>query len=206
MNLYSKVKSFVGNDICEIFGDTGSGKTTFSLELMKSAVESGKKVFMVDTERNLKDDLEKDYVYLPSFELIYDFVRSKLPNVDVLILDSIGVPALGQYASLDMRQRGDCLLKCQEIFYRLKKWAYKNNSICMITNQPVSEFGKEKGTILYPWGDKAIFFVKEVWKSNTLSNSPDKTICSIESFRSRKMGRGRRMFKLTITDSGVVVE
>lgn len=46
------IYGYEGNDVPEIFGDTGTGKTAFVKKVAHDAVEAGKKVFFLDTERN----------------------------------------------------------------------------------------------------------------------------------------------------------
>ena len=50
---FDLVKNIVGCDVLEIFGDTGSGKSKFVHALALEALNSGKKVFFLDTEKNL---------------------------------------------------------------------------------------------------------------------------------------------------------
>ena len=207
MNLYELIVADVGNDILEVFGGSGSGKTTFALEVIRTARELGKKVFYIDTERNIKEPLPpEEYAYISSFNDLHRFALQSLPKADLIILDSIGVTALGEYASLDMKQRGEALMRVQSIFYKLKQWTQRNNALAIVLNQPVSDFNKGEGVILGPFGDKGIYYCKEVWKSIMVGSTPEKTVCMIESFRSRLNGRGKRLFKLDISGQGVKIE
>ena len=84
-----------------------------------------------------------------------------------------------------MKQKGDTLLKLIAVFGSLKEWAYKNNGIVLVTNQPESEFNKAPGHILRPFGDKSQFAAKEIWETIKESSNPKLTRISIKAFRSR---------------------
>jgi RecA/RadA recombinase len=203
------IDSYVGNDVLEIFGDTGSGKTAFVKQVASEAAKAGKKVFYLDTERNLtKKDIELlkkcKYQYTPVIEEI-DRIVQKLPEADVVILDSVGFPVLTTFARMNTKQKGDALLKLIAIFGSLKEWAYHNNGVVLVTNQPESEFGKDKGTVLNPFGDKSQFAAKEIWKVIKNDSKPGLTSSSIQAFRSRSVGRGTPIAQMKITNVGVEV-
>ena len=207
--LLDLLQQYVGDDVMQVFGDTGTGKSKFALEVAREAIAAGKKVYYLDTERNLTtEDIDSlkgcEYKYTPVLDEI-DKIVQKLPAVDVVILDSIGFPVLTSYARLSMKQKGDALLKLIAIFGDLKIWAYRNNGVAVVTNQPESEFGKEKGHIFRPFGDKSQFACKEIWKTEFEHRSPTETKVSIKSFRSRSMGQRSKIASLKITDAGVEV-
>ena len=207
--LLDLLQQYVGDDVMQVFGDTGTGKSKFALEVAREAIAAGKKVYYLDTERNLTtEDIASlkgcDYKYTPVLDEI-DKIVQKLPAVDVVILDSIGFPVLTSYARLSMKQKGDALLKLIAIFGDLKIWAYRNNGVAVVTNQPESEFNKEKGHIFRPFGDKSQFACKEIWKTEFEHRSPTETKVSIKSFRSRSMGQRTKITSLKITDAGVDV-
>ena len=207
--LLDLLQQYVGDDVMQVFGDTGTCKSKFALEVAREAIAAGKKVYYLDTERNLTtEDIDSlngcEYKYTPVLDEI-DKIVQKLPVVDVVILDSIGFPVLTSYARLSMKQKGDALLKLIAIFGDLKIWAYRNNGVAVVTNQPESEFGKEKGHIFRPFGDKSQFACKEIWKTEFEHRSPTETRVSIKSFRSRSMGQRSKIASLKITDAGVEV-
>lgn len=207
--LLDLLQQYVGDDVMQVFGDTGTGKSKFALEVAREAIAAGKKVYYLDTERNLTtEDIASlqgcDYKYTPVLDEI-DKIVQNLPAVDVVILDSIGFPVLTSYARLSMKQKGDALLKLIAIFGDLKIWAYRNNGVAVVTNQPESEFGKDKGHIFRPFGDKSQFACKEIWKTEFEHRSPNETRVSIKSFRSRSMGQRTKIASLKITDAGVEV-
>lgn len=208
-SLLDMIHGYVGNDVLEAFGDTGSGKSKFALTIAMDAIKAGKKVYYLDTERNLTEaDIASlkgcEYKYTPVIEEIDKLVQ-KLPAVDVVIIDSIGFPVLTSYARLSMKQKGDALLKLIAIFGDLKKWAYLNNGIAIVTNQPESEFNKEPGHVLRPFGDKSQFAAKEIWKTEITSRNEKETNVIIKSFRSRSVGHGAKIACMKITGSGVEV-
>lgn len=206
-SLLDMINGYVGNDVLEVFGDTGSGKSKFALTVARHAIAEGKRVYYLDTERNLTDaDIKSlkgcEYKYTPVIEEIDKLVQ-KLPQVDVVIVDSIGFPVLTSYARLSVKQKGDALLKLIAIFGDLKKWAYLNNGIAIVTNQPESEFNKEPGHVLRPFGDKSQFAAKEIWKTEITSRNERETNVIIKSFRSRSVGHGAKIASMKITCAGV---
>jgi len=207
--LLDMIYDYVGNDVLEVFGDTGSGKTAFVKRVAYEAAAAGKKVFYLDTERNLTkadiDLLKKcTYQYTPVIGEI-DRVIQNLPAGDVVILDSVGFPVLTTFARMNMKQKGDALLKMIAIFGSLKEWAYKNNGIVLVTNQPESEFNKEPNHVLRPFGDKSQFAAKEIWETLKAESKPGLTTSAIKAFRSRSVGRGTHIAAMKITNSGVEV-
>ena len=201
----------VGDDVIEIFGDTGTGKSKVCMQLARMYIEQGKKVFYLDTERNLspRDQVKMNgviYKYSPVLNEIDNIVQH-LPDVDVVIIDSIGFPVLTKYARLQLNEKGNALLQLIAIVGTLKEWAYNNHGLVIFTNQPESEFAKEKGHILRPFGDKTQFAAKEIWKI-TLSDA-NKTSAGTKptliSFRSRMYPYKKVMAKVLIDNTGVTI-
>ena len=207
--LLSLIHEYVEDDILEIFGDTGSGKSGFARAVALEAIASGKKVYYLDTERNLtKADIAAmkgcQYKYTPELEEIKILVK-KLPETDVVILDSVGFPILTAFADMTVKERGDALLAMISIFGALKKWAHRNKGFVVVTNQPESEFNKEKGHILRPFGDKSQFAAKEIWKTEIVDRKPAYTNIRISAFRSRSVGHRTKIAEMKITSNGVEV-
>jgi adenosyl cobinamide kinase/adenosyl cobinamide phosphate guanylyltransferase len=208
--LLDLIHQYTGNDVLEIFGDTGSGKSKFAMTVAREAIASGKKVFYLDTERNLTEADVKDlkgceYKYTPIIEEI-DKIVQNLPKVDVVVIDSIGFPVLTTFARMSVKQKGDALLKLIAIFGDLKSWAYRNNGIVVVTNQPESEFNKDKDHILRPFGDKSQFAAKEIWKTDIVDRKPAYTNIRISAFRSRSVGHRTKIADMKITGNGVEVQ
>ena len=215
-----------GPDIIQLFGETGGGKTVFCTNVADSAINEGKDVLFIDTEKNLGDN-EKldgaDYIYIPDFEDIYAYIGRKeqmlsdnpfgenttgsntLPSgYDVIILDSLGLPALMQYNEYSIVDDADQFQVFQMIQFisgQLKIYAQKNDSLIMVTNQPKSELSDSSGPV--PFGDKSQFAFKELWKAVKKSSSEIQTTCVLEAHRSRQAGNGKDLFQLEIDDSGV---
>lgn len=207
MSLYEKLKEIAGNDVVEIFGPSGSGKTSFCLALAVDAVKSGKSVYFVDAERNVSSVPEGiKYVYDPTLDGILNYVRYA-PRADLLILDSLGFPVVAKYAEASMNERGSMLLKSVTITSYLKIWTWRNNSLAVVTNQPVSSFGKDvPEEELKPFGDKSIYGFKSIWRTYLVKASEEETVCEIRVWRDRKFGRGKKLFNVTISDRGINVE
>lgn len=207
--LLDLIFDYVGYDVLEVFGDTGSGKTAFVKRVAYEAANAGKKVFYLDTERNLtKNDIDLlkkcKYQYTPVIGEI-DRVIQNLPAGDLVILDSVGFPVLTTFARMSMKQKGDAFLLLIAIFGSLKEWAYKNNGVVLVTNQPESEFNKGPNHVLRPFGDKSQFAAKEIWETVKQDSKPGLTSSTIKAFRSRSVGRGTHIASMKITNDGVEV-
>jgi len=209
--LYEKLVKIVGHDVLQLFGDTGTGKTMFCLELMRETVKAGKKVVFIDSERNLNfDEVEKPenlvYYYSPELKDIIN-TCANLPKADLYILDSMGFPVVTQFAMASMKEKGDMLLKCVTLTHYLKVATWKHKALAVVTNQPVSPFGK---TIpedqLPPFGDKSQFGYKEIWRTTMERTNENETTCSIKAWRSRKFGRGKILFLMKISSKGVEIK
>jgi len=213
ISLFDKVKSLVGPDTLEVFGPSGSGKTTFALEVARSALEAGKKVVYIDTERNIREDHPvfkyKDsfiYYYYPDLDAVLS-VAMNLPKADLYVLDSMGYPVLTRFAMASMNEKGTMLLKAIALSQYLKVATWKNNALAIVTNQPVSEFGKTnvKPEDLPPFGDKSIYAFKCVLRTEIVETNERRTICAIKAYRSRKFGRGKLIAEVRISNDGVNV-
>lgn len=205
--LYEKINQLCEGDIFELFGNSGSGKTTFAFEVIKEFVTRKKKVLVIDTEKNyLKAPEGIDYKYFADFDEIAKYVENIPKGYDLIVLDSIGMPVLGKFSKLDARGRGDILLKGEGICYDLKLYCQRNKSMAIVINQPESAFGKSIYHISRPFLDKSIYFFKEIWKTRLSKQEPDITICKIEAFRSRSWGRKTLLFEMTIKKDGVKIE
>lgn len=229
-NLIRQVIEFCGGpDLIQVFGPTGSGKTEFCIKVAQSAAEDeNKDVLFIDTERNLSNNerIENtDYVYVPDFQDLYAFVsgnsnklsddpfgenttgsNSLQDGYDMIVLDSMGFPALMAYDEYSIEDNADQFKVFQMIQYmsgELKKYAQKNNSLVISTNQPKSELSESGGED--PFGDKSLFAFKELWRTKLKNTSEVKTTCIVSAHRSRQSGKGKKLFELIIQDSGTTV-
>lgn len=223
------IKFCGGPDLIQIFGETGSCKSTFAVEVARSAVEdANKEVLFIDTEKNLSDNDRVngvDYIYIPDWDDIYAYITQK-PNMlsenpfgtnttgsntlesgySVVVLDSMGLPALIQYdeySIIDDADQFKIFQMFQHISGELKKYAQLNDSLIIATNQPGSKLGDDGGH--KPFGDKSQFAFKELWRSYKESSSSVKTTCSLKAHRSRQAGEDAKLFKIEVDDEGVVV-
>ncbi len=213
-------------DIIEIFGDTGTLKSFMVYQTIQELKD--KKIIYIDTERNiLPEQIEQmkknkiDYVYIPSFEELIEFI-DELQNKDYdwLILDSIGLPALGKFAVENLQGKGNILLNIQAILYKLKVYSHKKNCFCLVINQPTSEMNKTEW-INYqprgwnrvykfiktdPFGDKGSFFVKEILRTIKIFSNNQKTIVDLVTWRSRKYPDLTTLARITRSNEDLKVE
>jgi len=226
--LYDQIEEITdGPDLIEIFGGSGSGKSVFSTQILNSAInDKGLDALFIDAERNVGDmgDISgSDYVYLPEWHDLYDYITGNSvdssafgenttnsnvlePGYDMIVFDSIGFPALVQYADYRVSDNADqfkVFLELQHITGKLKQYSQRSECMVIVTNQPKSDLSGE--TDPKPFGDKSIFGMKEVWKTEIESTNAVKTTCNINSYRSRQAGRGKKLFTVEISDSGVDV-
>lgn len=229
-NLIRQVIEFCGGpDLIQVFGPTGSGKTEFSVKVTESAVyDENKDVLFIDTERNLSDNErldDVDYVYIPEWNDLYAFLSGKSSKLsddpfgenttnsntlkdgyDVVVLDSMGFPALMQYDEYSIEDDADQFKVFQMLQYMsgaLKKYAQTNDALIISTNQPKSKLSDSGGDD--PFGDKSLFAFKELWKTEKSSSSEIKTTCKVNAHRSRQAGAGKELFRIEITDSGTEI-
>ena len=203
-NLFDKVYGIVGADLLELFGGSGSGKSTFAYVVALDALSQGKSVFWLDSERNIAEVPQSEklrYIYTPRFDEIMNYARN-LPKADVYVLDSLSYPVLSQYAEASMDEKGRMLLKAVSLTQYLKIATYRNGALAIVTNQPISSFGKPDVSEeeLRPFGDKSIYGYKEIWRTHLIEQSPSKTISEVRAWRSRRFGRGKPLFRITISD------
>jgi len=208
--IVKKIYGLVGHDVFQVFGPTGSGKTSFALWLAYQFAESGLKVWILDTERNLSKSPKHEniqYIYTPVFNEVYAYIQN-LPKAHLYIIDSIGIPVLAAYSEANMYEKGSMLLKMVTMANYLKIATFRNKAMALIINQPVSPYGKEKTSEedLRPLGSKALFLSKEIWRTYIVDTNPTRTVCSIKTWRSRKYGRGKELFRIEISDQGVTVK
>lgn len=230
-SLFSQVIDYCGGpDLIEVFGPSGSGKSEFSVQVLSSAIQDeGLDALFIDTERNVGsiDEIEgADYVYIPEWHDIYRYIvdgsaslsnesfgenttnSNSLPHgYDVVVLDSIGFPALIQYAKYRVDDNADqfkVFLELQAITGELKKYSQRNDALVIVTNQPKSDLSGDDDP--NPFGDKSIFGFKEIWKTEKVSSSEIKTKCRINAFRSRQSGKHTTIYEMDIDDSGTDVD
>lgn len=220
MTALEGIRNIVGNDLLQLFGDTGSGKSKICYLLAKEALAAGQKVMFLDTERNLTkrevDDLGKAYVYTPIFTEIKERV-AKLPPGNLVILDSIGLPILIHYSRMGLRDRLQAFLDMAAALGDLKDWSYRHNGLAIVTNQPVSEFMAEEerkrltrvwgnGDAREPFGGKSKFVAKEIWRTQRISGNLESTRIVVSAFRSRELASGVIIAEGVINNEGLKLD
>lgn len=213
----------VDDDLIQIFGKTGTCKTSIAIQAALEARRAGKSVYYLDPEKNISKKKKAEMLqagvtytpYTPSnsnknfesvkdLEAFHDFIK-KIPKVDLLIIDSLGLPCLSVYCAGKQHEQGLTLQKMMLISNTLKSYANRNNSLVIVINQPESDMNKDPNTERRSFGDKVEFFYKELLKTCFVSKSPSKTSVVVKTYRSRDYGQGTKLFTVEITDGGVKV-
>jgi len=222
MKMYQFFEKLVENpDLIQIFGESGTQKSFIAFQTAKGLIEDNKKVLYIDTERNLLESTIKEikikggnYHYIPEFESLMEFVDNLLESdkkYDWIILDSIGLPVLGTFALMNLKERGNILLSMQALAYKFKILSAKKQTFILVTNQPTSELGKTiklqyqpmNWKRIYefldcpPFGDKMMFFFKEVLMTYNIYQNNQKTITDIIAYRSRKYAKMSTLARIT---------
>ena len=209
-------------DLAEIFGHTGSGKTLITTALAVNKAQHGHNVGFLDIEGNITSAMKNVLVEnkvkverIRTFNEFYEYCKNierNAKDLDFVFIDSLGLRALGAFAGSNMKQKGDILLKIQEISGYLKDFAEVNESYVVMTNQPISEMGTSSKIKYYPpnfkevelpdwspWGDKHSFFVKEILQSVLVSRNGRTSICDLFAYRSRFLPFGHPVARLKVS-------
>lgn len=223
VKLLDIIYDLVEDDLVQFFGKTGTCKTSISIQAALEAREAGKSVYYLDTEKNIskkkKAAMKKAGViytpYTPSnstgeFKTVNDLIAlhefiKKIQKVDVLIMDSLGLPVLSVFCEGRQNDQGLSIQKMINISKYLKSYANKNQSLVIVINQPESDMNKDPKTERRSFGEKAEFFYKELWKTYFVEKTETKTTVVVKSYRSRDYGQGYALFTVEITENGVKV-
>lgn len=207
-----RLRYLVENDVVEVFGPTGTGKSRIAAAVAVDAQQRGGKVFYWDTERNLsrgvREALGQNYHYDPRVQGLVDWTNhvEKMPDVDLIVIDSIGYPVLVQYARLNMKQKGDALQRMISVVGALKEWAYlKANRLVLVINQPTSEMGLNEGEEPRPFGHKHAFAAKLILETH-LTVQGQVTKGQLRVWRGRDHRKGQGLAAYAISDQGVEIE
>ena len=202
-----KIRGLVENDMVEIFGDTGVGKSRLLHHFTKEVIMNKENILFIDTERNLGKDerlMIKDYyVYTPQLMGLTKIVENLSTDLDFVVIDSLGMPVLSRFAKMNMKERGEALLSLIAILGDLKEWTYVSGGTALFSNQPISEMagGKDRR----PFGDKASFVCKEILKLD-LEDKGRITKSRLRTFRSRVYHYDTTIANIEISDDGVSME
>jgi len=204
-DLLQNLRLLVEDDVLEVFGPSGSGKSKFVYAIALEAKRQNLPYVFVDTERNLiqaeYESLGKAVKYFPDIRSLTAFC-DKIPPGKLLIIDSLGFPILTHWARLKFDEKMKALVLMIEWVAEIKEWCRQNKAIAVITNQPESIFTQERfgREIPEPFGDKSIYAFKEViWleKTETLENE---TRILGKLYRSRKYPFMKTAFEMVIKD------
>lgn len=211
----------VDDDLVQIFGKTGTGKTSIATQAAMEARQSGKAVYYLDPEKNISKRKKAamikagvDYVpYTPSsggfktvrdLEELHDHIK-RIKKYDLVIIDSLGLPCLSVYCAGNQRDQGLTFQKMMLISNTLKSYANKNKCLVIVINQPESDMNKDSNTERRSFGDKVEFYYKELLKTAFVKKSESKTTIVVKTYRSREYGQGTKLFTVEITADGVEV-
>lgn len=206
----------VEGDLIEIFGKSGSCKSKFMEEVARSAMRMGLRVIYLDSERNLSrgfiNELGKSYIYNPKFDELKN-ITSHLSPADVLLFDSVGLPALTKVArmgrSAGQNEKGGVYLDMEAMYGYIKDWCFDNKAVAIVSNQPKSEFAKteEQKARLEPFGDKCRYLVKHVLRMvKKKSPGGGVTHADIISHRTRDFADDDVLGSIRVSNVGTKVE
>jgi len=157
----------------EIYGDSGTGKTTMAIILAAYYTKKGMEVVFIDTERNIPSPpagIFARYEYIPDAKQVMEFIKNfEFAKKRILIIDSIGAPILGHFSSMTLKERGEILLSMYSAIYNAVIKINKNGGLLIVTNQPTSELANPlPPDMRKPFGDKSKFFFKEILSSTKI--------------------------------------
>lgn len=213
VNLMDVLTKICKNDLMQVFGNTGTGKTSLCTQLALDAIKKGKSVLYVDTEHNINDDqvasMKKagvKYEYIKKFPKLCDEVK-KLPKYGVVIIDSAGAPALAAYCKSNLGGQGNILKSFIAMSSDLKDYATEYDSLVVVINQPESSMNKGDDDILEPFGEKSRYYYKEILKTDYVKRgrTTEQTSLVLRAHRSRSMGINTHICTMEISDNGVKV-
>jgi len=219
MRLYQLFTNLLGSpDLIELFGGSGTQKSYIATQIAKELTKEEKKVLYIDTEKNLTNEIIDEfnkigvkYIYTPIFEELFYLIDDLETNdYNWVILDSIGLPVLGEFATMNLQGRGNILLNMQSLAYKFKILSAKKKIYFFIINQPTSELGKTDYIVYQPkgWnrqykfldcppmGDKMLYFFKECIMTFNIFQNNQKTITDIFVYRSRKFPKYTTLARL----------
>jgi len=235
-SLLAKLLRLFDSDVLEIFGDTGVGKTIFCQTVAEEASQKGARVVYIDTEKNVgrraRDRLASlegwkelrfmpgegiksqvrgpglYYLYTPSLQELSTITRN-LPDADLVIIDSLGMPVLVKYSRMKQNEQGHVLQEMIAIKGDLKEWAYRTAGLAIDVNQPVSDMNKTPQQIregLWPFGDKSGFATKSVLRFWKIKDDEGKSVIEGKIHKSRDFGKGTKIVDMEITKEGAKVK
>jgi len=196
-----------------LFGPTGSGKSMLVRSVIQSATKEGVKVAVCDTEANyMQEDTEwlqahTKYTHVGTLQGILDWLRS-LSGVKLIVVDSIGGPAYGQYVEADRKRAGDTFKKIAHVSHVMQQACLKNGAMGIAVNQPTSEFAGPGGgnSRTGPFGGKSGFYSREVIETVERPPKDGWSISLMQMWKSRHMKLGLTIGSIGISDDKVAVK
>jgi RecA/RadA recombinase len=207
---FDKLSELVGNDLIEVFGDAGSGKSRLVGHIAIEAQEAGKRVLFLDNENSLPKPIAarlKNYRYVGiDLDKIIEQVANTKEQYDLICLDSIGFPVLIDYVRLSLREQLRAIQKMILLRGYLKDYAIRNKGISIATNQPVSEYsyasGKiEEGQPLEPFGGKGMFISKLLLRTDPIRKG-ETTRIAIKTYKARDLPFDKQIAEFVVTGEG----
>ncbi len=223
VKLLDIIYDLVEDDLVQFFGKTGTCKTSIAIQAALEARKEGKSVYYLDTEKNIsrkkKTAMKSAGViytpYTPSNQTgefrtindliaLHDFIK-KIQRVDLLVIDSLGLPMLSVFCEGNQKDQGLTLQRMILVSKYLKSYANKNKSLVIVINQPESDMNKDPKTVRRSFGDKSEFFYKELLNTFFVSKDEKETKVVVKTFRSRDYGQGYPLFTISVTADGMKV-
>jgi len=217
--IYDDVMQHFGPDLHEVFGDTGTMKSKGMVALATECAKAGRTVYYLDTENNISPKdiamlraLGVNYQYTPVLKQIDEIIEKKIPTmkVDLIIIDSVGMPVLRKFSNMGAHERGTALLDIIKWLGTLKEWTFTNKSMAFVTNQPQSEFGKssasEKGDNRMPFGDKSNFIPGTLLLSKKTLDSKEGSKAVFQAFRLRDHAKAEPVFEIGANKDGAMIK
>ena len=197
-----EIKNWVKNNVLLLFGEKGSGKTTICLLISKAC-----KTIFVDTEGGVDpDEIPENTKYYECPKLddmirLIDDLAKKPKEYDAIIVDSIGMLIYPSLAGKSLKERSEIFLKRGQVMFALRVLARQHGKLVVLTTQP--DYFASGGESLE--GAKYLHLAKEIWKCKRVFSNPSRTVIEVETWRSKKAGMGKKLFRIVITDRGVEV-
>ena len=209
-----------GGDYLEFFASAGHGKSRFLAFIALEVLRAGKRVMFLDCEHSLPKRIQKElgnsYKRLDFMNLdgLVDAV-AKLPDgLDLICFDSIGFPVLINYAKMNMKQRGEAILKTILLRGYMKHYAENFDVLALGANQPKSEMwgaGRniEKEDLeeeTPPVGGKSIHIAKGVIRMSVESKKEGESIFGMRAFECQDLPFNKLLATFTINEQGEKLE
>lgn len=222
---FDKLQEIVGGHLVEIYSDTGNGKSRLVHHIAVEAEKAGKKVLYLDTEKSLPVGYEKQlrkyevHTAKTALDLLKQLIarvrRARDEELDLIIVDSIGLPVLASLPEMSMRERGDAFQLMASLRFQMMGFAFEHG-LTIATNQPVSELaqvgiaGKQprvaENEPLPPFGGKSEFMAKLILRSEAIQKTPNKSIFKLVVYKAREHGREYELARFSIGKDGVSID